>query len=207
LLGKLPDKEISVMTEEELNGISFKDLDVDGEWGYVFCVDLGYESDRVKERISEFPFPPERRTVKVEAMSSIQLDAVRQACRNFVECERVLLTVYKKYEIVLYYKFLKWMVGKGAVVTRRYYGIKFKMAKLFSSFAAHNVNTRYSSPCELIGKIKKPMNNNFIRRLQVVNSDHPNTKLVSNSIKAVQTMGRDGFINYEIIGEAFALFK
>jgi len=94
LKGKLPDKNIQGMSSTELERLNFDHINLDSDVGFILCVDIEYESDAVKDYVSEFPFIPERRKMKMEAMSDMQMNRLQSIGRRFMECERVLNTLY-----------------------------------------------------------------------------------------------------------------
>ena len=150
------------MTNEEINEFNFskKPLEED-EWGYVFCIDLDYEEEK-KVDLIQFPFPPEKRILKLEHLSQFQKNLVAPGDSSFVESERVLQTLYLKTEQVYYWNFLYWMITHGAKIVKVHCGMKFKESKIFSSFAQNNINARNNASCKFDKEIRKSLNNNLV---------------------------------------------
>jgi len=92
------------------------------------------------------------------------------------------------------------MIRHGAVITKIHWGAKFSEAVLFDSFASNNIKGRYSTDnSKLVRQTKKSMNNNFVGKLLSVSSDYPNTKLLSNSVDAVELIRKDSFLSFDIL--------
>ena len=125
LTGDLPYCQITLLADLEVQAFDFG-ISCEKGVGYLFCVDLEYESEEVKNFISDLPYPQERRSLRLADVSQMQEKVFKDRDKVFSEGERVLNTLYDKKGGVYYIRFLQWMLSHGVRVTKRHCGVRFR---------------------------------------------------------------------------------
>ena len=147
----LPHSEFSWVDEDELKFLANPDnilkLDDDGDYGYLFEVDLEYPRE-LHTSTADFPLAPESSFVQEDMFSSFmkeyysKLCADRGCANKYKPYRKLLLTHYDKEYYVCHYSILKFYIGMGMRLVRVRSAIRFRQKRFVEPYIKYNSSKR-----------------------------------------------------------------
>ena len=122
-------------------------LDVKGETGYLFDVDLDYP-ESLHDRTADFPLAPESGEVTEDMLSPYmkdfyaRLSEVRGSSATFKSCRKLLLTQQHKTDYICHFAILRFYLKMGMVLKRVNRVIRFKQRRFLKPYIDYNSEKR-----------------------------------------------------------------
>ena len=147
----LPHSEFTWLSQEDLeyfsNPTHILNLEDEGDWGYLFEVDLDYPSE-LHAQTSDFPLAPESGYVSSDMFSPFMTAYYSDLCKERAVCEKyrptrkLLLTQYSKQEYVVHYCILKFYLKMGLGLRKVRQGIRFRQKRWLEPYIKYNSEKR-----------------------------------------------------------------
>ena len=147
----LPHSDFTWLSQEDLDYFSnpthILNLEDEGDWGYLFEVDLDYPSE-LHARTSDFPLAPESGFVDSDMFSPFMTAYYRDLCKErsvsekYRPTRKLLLTQYSKQEYVVHYCILKFYLKMGLRLRKVRQGIRFRQKRWLEPYIKYNSNKR-----------------------------------------------------------------
>ena len=165
----LPHSELSWVDSEELERLTKPEeilkLDDEGNYGYLFEVDLDYPRELHAATV-DFPLAPERGYIEEDMFSSFMrsyyndLCAARGCNNKYKAYQKLLLTQYDKQKYVCHYSILKFYLGMGMKLVRVHSAIRFRQKRFVELYINYNSEKRtLTSNAFLTLLLRNPLQN------------------------------------------------
>ena len=164
----LPHSEFSWVDESDLEKFAdpqeILNLDDEGDYGYLFEVDLDYPRE-LHDTTSDFPLAPEHGFVEEDMFSPFMKSYYSDLCTargsgcKYKPYQKLLLTQYDKRNYVCHYSILKFYLGMGMKLVRVRSAIRFRQKRFIEPYITRNSLKRAAAPNAFIKALYKLFNN------------------------------------------------
>ena len=188
---RLPKSNFQWLTDAELLSLNVPLLDVDGDTGYLFEVDLEYPAN-IHDRTKDFPLAPEKLMIN-QACLSTYMKSLSQKLFNTDKPKtysKLLLTQFDKEKYIVHAKLLQFYLRQGLKIVKIHRVLKYTQDFIFRDYIEHNSKMRQLASNTFVKDYYKLKNNalygktveNVRRRInfRICNNEDKFTKLVSN---------------------------
>jgi hypothetical protein len=166
----LPHSEFSWVLGEDLKRLTIPDeiLDLpdDGEWGYLFEVDLTYPRE-LHDSTADFPLAPEKGYIEEDMFSPFMKSYYTALCQarntpcKYTPYQKLLLTQSDKEQYVCHYRLLKYYLEKGMKLVRVRSAIRFRQKRFVEPYITYNNERRACARNAFEKDFYKLKNNSF----------------------------------------------
>ena len=206
----LPCSEFSWLSEAMLKFFSIAqnilDLRDDGEWGYLFEVDLRYPPE-LHASTADFPLAPESDFIGEDMFSSFMKSYYSALCsqRN-ISCKytpyrKLLLTQYDKERYVCHFSILKFYLEMGMQLVRVRSAIRFRQKRFVESYIRYNSERRAAALSAFVKDFYKLKNNSFFGKTMEDVRHRIDFKIVTNERQLDKYVNSPLFMDRDIFSE------
>jgi hypothetical protein len=166
----LPHSEFSWVAEDELKRLSdpaeIQNLDDEGDYGYLFEVDLKYPRE-LHESTKDFPLAPGGDNIEADMFSPFMIEFYNRLCtargcdKKYKGYRKLLLTQYDKEQYICHYSILKFYLKMGLQLTRVRSAIRFRQKRFVESYIRYNSSRRAQARNAFEKDYYKMKNNSF----------------------------------------------
>ena len=204
----LPHSEFSWLDEEELKHFSdsqhILDLEDEGEWGYLFEVDLVYPRE-LHTSTADFPLAPESGIIEKDMFSPFMKSYYTALCHDrgntsykYHPTRKLLLTQYDKEQYVCHYSILKFYLKMGMVLTRVRSAIRFRQKRFVEPYIKYNSDRRACALNAFEKDFYKLKNNSFFGKTMEDVRHRINFKLITDKSKLDELENSPLFLDRDI---------
>jgi hypothetical protein len=169
----------------DTTNINLENLKDDGEYGYLFEVDVEYP-EYIHHWHSDLPYLPEKRSTE------------------FSTCQKLLTTLYNKKKYFVHYRTLKQAIKHGLVITAFHRGIRFKQSCWLEPYIALNTEMRKNAKNDFERDFYKLMNNAVYGKTMENVRNRINMKLILNDEQMRKMINKSNFLDRTIYNENIA---
>ena len=144
-----------------------KNLNVKGDTGYFFEVDLAYPQ-HIHETHNEFPLAPESMTITKEMLSAYQTKLGDELGVDYGQQEKLCLTLKDKKKYICHYRNLQFYLSQGMELKRIHRVLQFKQSDWLKPYIDLNTKLRQEADNEFEENFAKLMNNSFFGKVRVL---------------------------------------
>ena len=195
LSSKLPQHSFQWVDASELAKIDWRNIEVEGDDGYVIEVDLHCPPE-IHDRTQDLPLAPESLIIHESWLS----DHMRSQCKELFPHKRayrgskkLLLNVFDQHKYVVHFKLLQFYLKQGMRITKYHRGVKFSQASYFQSFIEMNSRKRQQTSDKCKQDYYKLKNNSLFGKTMENVRDRRKIKLCNNAIQIQRLASRDSF--------------
>ena len=145
---KLPYGGWRELTREEIESMDPATMDLDGDKGYLFVVDLNYPP-HVQDASVDLPYAPQRMTVTKEMLTEEMKAQWEHVCqvrygkeKPYRGYPKLVLDQFVKEEYVIHGKLLQFFLEQGMVITKIHTAYQFDQAAIFEPYITYNSRRR-----------------------------------------------------------------
>ena len=207
----LPHSEFSWLDEDELKHFSnpqhILDLEDEGDYGYLFEVDLDYPRE-LHATTADFPLAPGSGYVEEDMFSPFMKSYYTNLCRErntkatFKPCRKLLLTHYDKEQYVCHFAILKFYLGMGMKLARVRSAIRFRQKRFVESYIVYNSERRAVARNAFEKDYYKLKNNSFFGKTMEDVRKRIDYKLVTSEEKLDKLLSSPLFLDRDIFSES-----
>ena len=212
----LPYADFEWLGEDEIEHFSdpanIIGLDVKGEIGYLFDVDLDYP-ESLHDRTADFPLAPESGEVTQDMLSPYmkdfyaRLSEVRGTSANFKSCRKLLLTQQHKTDYICHFAILRFYLKMGMVLKRVNRVIRFKQRRFLKPYIDYNSEKRARASNAFEKDFYKLKNNCLFGKTMEDVRKRQDYRLVTDPHKFSKLADSPLFIDRDIITDDIAGVK
>ena len=206
---KLPYDDFTFLNDEEMRDFNIWDYDENSEYGYILNIDISEIDIAYHDYYNDLPIFPAKRKVYEKEISDYQKHILNVNDKPFMCSEKLTLDYHAEKEYTIHYLTLQCYLRLGGFkITNINYIIKFKQANFMRDYIELNHKNRCESNDENNIRLFTLMSNSLFGRC-LLNKDKFNSSVcISSDIdKAVKTVSKDSFKDYDIINENSGLFN
>ena len=207
----LPHSEFSWLDEEELkhfaNSQHILDLEDEGEWGYLFEVDLSYPRE-LHTSTADFPLAPESGFIEEDMFSPFMKSYFTALChaRGKASCKydptrKLLLTQYDKEQYVCHFSILKFYLLMGMGLKRVRSAIRFRQKRFVEPYIRYNSERRACAQNAFEKDFYKLKNNSFFGKTMEDVRHRIDFKLIINFEKYEQLKCSPLFLDRDVFSD------
>jgi len=207
----LPHSEFSWLDEDELKYFSDSQnilkLEDEGEWGYLFEVDLIYPQE-LHDHTSDFPLAPEAGFIERDMFSPFMNSYYTALCQNrgntsckYVPYRKLLLTQYDKEQYICHYSILKFYLTMGLGLKRVRSAIRFRQKRFVEPYIKYNSERRACARNAFEKDFYKLKNNSFFGKTMEDVRHRIDYRLVTNVEKLDQLSNSVLYLDRDIFSE------
>lgn len=159
---KLPKEDFRWIEEEEREQLfqELSEMDLDGDTGYVFEVDLHIPSE-VHDQLDDLPLAPENRLVNQPTEYMLQLWSLAEGRPAYRPGKKLLLSHLDKERYVIHGKLLQFYLKMKIQVSKVHRIVQFKQEAFFEEFISFNSHKRQHAQSEFEKDFFKLKNNSL----------------------------------------------
>ena len=126
-ISTLPQSHFTWLNGSEVNDFSkpqnILDIDPDGEWGYLFELDLHYPIS-IHEKTAEFPLAPQHATIDWSMFSGFMKRLHKQLCQDrnasskFTSTQKLIMDQGDKEAYVVHFRILQFYLTMGLQIKK-----------------------------------------------------------------------------------------
>ena len=206
----LPHSEFTWLGSDDIKYFSNPDnilkLDDEGEWGYLFEVDLDYPQS-IHDTTSDFPLAPESGYVTADMFSPYmtsfreEINKAQGSTKSFKPCRKLLLTQYNKKDYIVHFCILKFYLKMGLILCDVKRVIRFKQKRWVQRYIDYNSKKRSQAKNSFEKDYYKLKNNSLFGKMMEDVRKRMQYKLVNNVEKFEKLMSSPLFLDRDIISE------
>lgn len=207
----LPHSEFSWLNEDELKHFSnpqhILDLEDEGDFGYLFEVDLIYPRE-LHAITADFPLAPGSGYVEEDMFSPFMKSYYATLChkRNsnsrYKPHRKLLLTQYDKEQYVCHYAILKYYLAMGMQLVRVHSAIRFRQKRFVEPYIRYNSEKRALARNAFEKDYYKMKNNSFFGKTMEDVRKRIEFLLVTSIEKLDKLISSPLFLDREIFSES-----
>ncbi|MEL7306873.1 MAG: hypothetical protein AAGK05_02755, partial [Pseudomonadota bacterium] len=166
----LPHSEFSWVDDEGLKQFSnpqqILDLNDEGDYGYLFEVDLTY-SRLLHEQTADFPLAPSHDYIEEDMFSPFMKSYYSDLCHargvpnKYQSYKKLLMTQYDKERYVCHFSILKFYLMMGLKLTHIHSAIRFRQKRFIEPYIKYNSEKRAAAQNAFQKDFYKLKNNSF----------------------------------------------
>jgi hypothetical protein len=141
-----------------------QNLDVKGNTGYFFEVDLAYPQ-QIHDTHNEFPLAPESMKIEKEMLSAYQTKLGDELGVKYGQQEKLCLTLKDKKKYICHYRNLQFYLSQGLELKRIHRVLQFKQSDWLKPYIDLNTRLRQDADNEFEQNFAKLMNNSFFGKV------------------------------------------
>lgn len=200
-MAKLPYDDFTWINEEEFNGINWKKIDTENEFGYFLEVDLDYPR-HLHESHSNFPLAPENVEVTFENLSTFSKDVFTTLEKKEKYSDvKLVSTLLNRKNYILHFKNLKLYLQLGLKLKKIHKALKFRQKAFIAPFIEKCTLSRQMSTTKFEqDQFKKVANCVYGKTIQNVRN-YIQVKIHTKISTLQQSVSNPNFKNFNIIGD------
>jgi len=200
-MGKLPYNDFSWMDRAEFEEIDWKEVDTEGEFGYILEVDLTYP-EKLHKTHSNFPVAPENVEIRFENLSPLSQDFCFSLENNDKYKDvKLVSTFHKRREYVTHFKNLKLYLELGLELKKVRRVLKFRQNNFILPFIERCTFFRQMSKTKFErDQFKKVANSVYGKTIQNARN-YIQVRLHSTLASLQRALNSHSFTNFSIIGD------
>ena len=202
MLQNLPIGEYKWLTRAELAHIRIPQLPDDGEYGYVFVVDLLYPP-RLHDKHNCYPLAVEHVLLNERHLSDVSKNLL--GGKPFRQVRKLVSTLSDKHHYVVHYRNLKLYLREGLVIKRIHSVIRFKQCRWLSGYISKNTEFRANAKTAFEKDFFKLLNNSLYGKLMQNLRNKCNVHFVSDVMAAERQLCKHTCIRWTEINETFSV--
>lgn len=206
----LPHSEFTWVSEDELQQLSdptkIQNLDDEGDYGYLFEVDLEYPSE-LHDATVDFPLAPETDFVDTDLFSTHMMEYYKSLCitrgvqNRYVANKKLLLSQFDKESYVCHYAILKFYLAMGMKLLKLRSAIRFRQKRFVEPYIRYNSNKRSLAHNAFEKDFYKLKNNSFFGKTMESVRHRIDFRLVNNFEKLERLASSPLFIDRNIFSD------
>jgi hypothetical protein len=196
----LPRSNFTFLTQEEIDKINILNIADDGDWGYIFEVDLKYDKKLHNDHDS-FPLAPTNMTITSDMISPFLNKLYSDLNISFKNSNKLCCTLYNKEKYVVHFRCLKEYIRQGLVVTKIHSAMKFTQSKWMSEFVDFNTNKRKQATDDFSRDYYKFSTNSVYGKCLESKRKQVNIKLINNEKKANKLLSKANVKRWKIFSD------
>ena len=204
LSAKLPYAEFSWLSDQDIDRLSQPDyllnIDVEGDYGYLLEVDLGYPAS-IHEKTKDFPFAPEKLKIGSDHLSDFMKKQVSDLGKPIKTYEKLLLTQWDKPGYVVHFKLLQFYLRHGMVLQKIIRGLRFKQGSVFEKYISYNSSKRSLANVAFERDFYKLKNNALYGKMVENVRRRMNFRIVNNPDSFIKLANNPSFIQSIVFSE------
>ena len=175
----------------------------DSKIGYFLEVDLLYPQS-IHNAHSDFPCAPEKQTVPDSWLSEYQLEIKNRFNISSCKVNKLLQTLYNKWNYVVHYKVLQLYVKLGLKITKVHRILQFEQEKWLEPYIRLNSQRRKVATNKFQENYYKLMNNSVYGKTIESKRNWMNVKIVRDAESTIREASTFQFDRFKIFGENMA---
>lgn len=182
-------------------------LDLEGDTGYVFEVDLEYPQD-IHNSTIDFPLAPERMTVIPDMLTTFMKQQWTDVCKmrrtetkSYRGSSKLLLNQYNKLNYIVHGKLLKFYLSMGMKISKIHQAVRFYQSAFFEPYINQNSLLRAASSSDFDKDYFKLKNNALFGKTMENVRRRKNFKLSNSREYSEKLFSRAEFLESYIFSE------
>jgi len=207
----LPHSEFSWVDEDELRYFSdsrnILNLEDEGEWGYLFEVDLIYPRE-LHVSTADFPLAPEAGCIErdmfspfMESFYTALCDQRGKASCKYIPYRKLLLSQYDKEQYICHFSILKFYLNMGLGLKRVRSAIRFRQKRFVEPYIRYNSERRACARNAFEKDFYKLKNNSFFGKTMEDVRHRIDYRLVTSVEKLDQLANSALYLDRDIFSE------
>jgi hypothetical protein len=202
---KLPIGEYKWCVPQEFTQESILQLD-DGDYGYVFEVDLKYPIE-LHDAHNDYPLAPENIKVTKDMLSPYNNQMLELNGLKHVECNKLVPNLMDKKNYITHYKNLQLYLNLGMVLTKVHKVMSFKQSTWMKPYIDFNSDQRKVSKNSFEKDFYKLMNNAVFGKTMEDVRRHMEAHICLNMKQKDKMINSPRLQNWTIWGENYGFFE
>jgi hypothetical protein len=198
----LPTGGFKFLSEEEIEGVNFKDVADDSDTGYILEVDLRYP-EKLHSSHNDYPLCPERMSVSKDMLSSYS----KSFNRKHIDMEKLVPNLNDKKKYVIHYRNLKQYLSLGMELIKIHRVLTFQQSPFMKKYIDLNTRLRQLAKTEFGKAFFKLMINSVFGKTMENVRERMKCKLICDEIKSQKEMAKPNLKSFKIINEDLVLFS
>ena len=181
-------------------------VDENGEYGYIYEVDLEYPQNHHKEH-DQYPCAPEHYIIDDKELSPYQLQMATDYHVK-IQTKKLCLTLHDKKKYKLHHKNLQQYISLGLKLKHVYRVLKFTQSCWLKSYIKLNTKLRQAATCKADESLPKLMNNSVFGKTCEDPYKYKQVKLIlgaENVAKMQRIQNNPSFSHVNMFSEECAL--
>lgn len=207
MMQKLPYRNFRWLTEREVSAFNLAEIDVDGDTGYVLCVDMEYPK-HLHDLHNYFPLAPEKYKTNPKDLSPYSIQsAAKLGMKLCGNVQKLIPNFYTKKDYNVHFANLKYYVEKGLIVNKIHKVLAFKQKSVLLPYIRMNNTLRQKACNEFEKYIFKLANNTVFGKGCESVRNRMDVKLVSDPSQCEKFVSRPNFKSFKMCNENLALVQ